>query len=94
MEFWGPFSFGLVVGWVCYRTLRRKADGVGLGDIASVIGAVGGSAVVAVFKNAAFDAYCIGLAVGFFVYLIVGALYVKQTGEKGDVGDWMGVKDK
>jgi uncharacterized membrane protein YeaQ/YmgE (transglycosylase-associated protein family) len=80
MEWLGPGCFGVVVGWVCYRTLRRKADGANLSDIAGVIGAVGGATVVALFKNAAFDAYCVGLALGFFAYLVVAGLTSKDTG--------------
>jgi len=72
MNSFGPFCFGLVIGWVTYRTLRRKADGVALGDIAAVIGSVGGATVVALFKSDAFDGYCIGLAVGFFAYFLTG----------------------
>lgn len=91
MTFMGPFCFGLVIGWVTYRTLRRKAEGVALGDIASVLGSVGGAAIVALFKNDAFDAYCIGLAVGFFAYFIVGAIVdpKKKSDAGSDVANWM-----
>ena len=67
----GAFAFGLVIGWTTYRTLRRH--NTGLGDIATVIGAVGGAAVTALFpaETGAFGAYCIGLALGFFGYVIV-----------------------
>lgn len=88
MEFWGPFCFGLVIGWVTYRTLRRKVEGVAIGDIAAVIGAVGGAAVVGLFKNASFDVYCIGMAIGFFAYLLVGLSLDKRAGK--EVGGWMG----
>jgi hypothetical protein len=68
----GAVCFGLVVGWVTYRTLARRTDGVSLSDIATVIGAVGGAAVVTIFKDKMlFGLYSIGLAVGFFAYLIV-----------------------
>ena len=69
---WGALCFGVVVGWVTYRTLRRTKTN-GLSDISSVIGAVGGAAVLSLFpaENGAFGAYSIGLAVGFFAYLIV-----------------------
>jgi hypothetical protein len=94
MESLGPGAFGLVVGWVCYRTLRRKTDGVALGDIAGVIGAIGGATVVALFKNGAFNAYCVGLAIGFFAYLIVGMIIDKQNknaAAAGNTGSWMNV---
>jgi len=94
MNFWGPFCFGLVIGWVTYRTLRRKAEGVALGDIASVLGAIGGATVVGLFKNSAFDSYCIGLAVGFFAYFVLGLVIDKfgkppETGKPGGVASWM-----
>ncbi|HEV2444154.1 MAG TPA: hypothetical protein VGT07_16640 [Steroidobacteraceae bacterium] len=84
IECWGAVCFGLVVGWVTYRTLRRTADTVGLSNIASVIGAVGGAAVTALFSTKELFAwYSIGLAVGFFLYLITGATIFKNV-------DWLG----
>lgn len=66
----GAVLFGVVIGWVTYRTLVRRSDGAKLSDIATVIGAVGGGAVVALFNNAhMFGLYSVGLAVGFFAYL-------------------------
>lgn len=97
MESFGPFCFGLVIGWITYRTLRRKVDDVALGDIAGVIGAVGGAAIVALFKNAAFDAYSVGLAAGFFSYLVMGMIMdkreIEKSGDEGGekkTGSWMG----
>lgn len=68
----GAICFGLVVGWITYRTVRRSKTN-GLSDIATVIGAVGGAAIMTLFPSGTgmFGAYCIGLAVGFFAYLIV-----------------------
>lgn len=85
----GPFSFGLVIGWVTYRTLRRNENKVALGDIAAVIGAVGGATVVGLFKAAAFDSYCLGLAIGFFAYFVIGMI-VDRSGSAGSTGSWMG----
>jgi uncharacterized membrane protein YeaQ/YmgE (transglycosylase-associated protein family) len=94
ITFLGPFCFGLVIGWVTYRTLRRKAEGVALGDIAAVIGAVGGATVVGLFKAAGFDSYCFGLAVGFFAYFISGIIIEKKGKTDGQsVGGWMGSRD-
>lgn len=71
----GAWCFGLVVGWVTYRTLRRK-EGAALSDIAAVIGAVGGAAVAALYKPStdAFGWYAVGLAIGFFLYFIIGVI--------------------
>jgi ABC-type Co2+ transport system permease subunit len=90
IDFWGAICFGLVVGWITYRTLRRSADKVGLGDIATVIGAVGGAAVTSLFAKDLFAGYAIGLAVGFFLYFIIGLIL---EGKKGVVV-WMGDKPK
>lgn len=69
----GAICFGLVIGWVTYRTLRRSEDKVGLSDIASVIGAVSGAAITNLFSEEnLFGCYSIGLAAGFFLYLLLG----------------------
>jgi hypothetical protein len=68
----GAFWFGLVIGYVTYRTLQHTKD-AGISDIASVIAAVGGAAIVTLFPvdSSRFDYYSIGLAVGFFLYLLL-----------------------
>lgn len=83
----GALCFGLVVGWISYRTLRRKEGVAALSDISAVISAIGGAAVTALFKDAAlFGLYAIGLAVGFFAYFVVSvAVYGKKA-----TGRWMG----
>ncbi len=83
----GALCFGLVVGWVTYRTLRRKGEATALADISAVIAAVGGAAVTALFKvGDIFGAYCVGLAVGFFGYFIVNLILYGKEG----VADWLG----
>jgi NhaP-type Na+/H+ or K+/H+ antiporter len=79
----GSIAFGIVVGWVTYGTLRRTQR-TGLTDITTVIGAVAGAAVTALFpvETGAFGAYCIGLAIGFFGYL--------KAATKPNAPDWMG----
>ena len=93
----GAFCFGIVIGWVTYRTLRRKSDGAALGDIAAVIGAVGGAAVTSLYKDSnLFGIYAVGLAVGFFLYLIIGAVVAagekKKDANKPGAGEWMGFR--
>jgi len=41
----GPYWFGVVIGYVTYRTLKHKKD-AGISDIAAVIGAIGGATIV------------------------------------------------
>ena len=80
----GAACFGLVVGWVTYRTLRRTEEQVGMSDVASVVAAVGGGAVTAIFDSERlFGFYAIGLALGFFSYLILGHTLLKDS-------DWLG----
>ena len=86
IEFAGAICFGVVIGWITYRTLRRSADKVGLSDIATVIGAVGGAAVTALFSAGLFAGYAIGLAAGFFLYFIISLI----ISGKEEVADWMG----
>jgi hypothetical protein len=68
----GPLCFGVVMGWITYRTLRYTKTN-GISDIASVVGAVGGAGVVTIIGKDpdAFPMYSIGLAIGFFAYAIV-----------------------
>jgi hypothetical protein len=83
----GAGCFGAVVGWITYRTLRRKEGAAALSDIATVIGAVGGAAVTTLFNSATlFASYSIGLAIGFAGYLVVSVIvYGKDA-----AGPWMG----
>ena len=68
----GAICFGVVVGWITYRTLVRRTGAVALSDIATVIGAIGGGAVVSLFNNEQlFGLYSIGLTGGFFAYLLI-----------------------
>jgi uncharacterized membrane protein YeaQ/YmgE (transglycosylase-associated protein family) len=80
----GAFCFGFVVGWITYRTLRRTNETVALSNIATVIGAVGGGAVAALFQSPELFAwYSIGLTGGFFLYLILGHTIWKDSGWLG-----------
>jgi uncharacterized membrane protein YeaQ/YmgE (transglycosylase-associated protein family) len=89
MEIVGAICFGLVVGWLTYRTLRRKEEITALTDLATVIGVVGGAAITTLFPNDEenlFAFYAIGLLVGFFGYLIVNLVVYG----KDETGTWMG----
>jgi hypothetical protein len=69
----GAFLFGVVLGWNLYYINRyRKAD-IQLGDLAAILGVVGGAAVLALFPAGTelFGAYATGLGVGFFAYFVV-----------------------
>jgi NhaP-type Na+/H+ or K+/H+ antiporter len=75
----GGICFGVVIGWIVYRTLRR-APKTGISDVATVIGAVGGGAVTGIFDTPdLFAWYSIGLAAGFFGYLVLGHTVFKNS---------------
>jgi ABC-type Co2+ transport system permease subunit len=80
IEIIGAWCFGVVVGWITYRTLRRQGETMALSNIASVIAAIGGGAVTALFNTPdLFAWYCVGLFIGFFGYLILGNTVFKST---------------
>lgn len=83
----GALAFGIIVGWVTYRTLRRQGETIAISNIASVVAAVGGGAVTALFKTPdMFSWYCIGLFIGFFGYLILAFTIFKNV-------PWLGSGD-
>jgi hypothetical protein len=66
----GAFAFGSVIGWYVYYVNRYRKGDVQLSDITTIIGAIGGAAVLAIYSKESdlFGAYGIGLAFGFFAY--------------------------
>jgi hypothetical protein len=84
----GAFWFGLVIGYITYRTLRHKKD-AGISDIAAVVGAVGGAAIVTLFPvdSSRFDYYAIGLAIGFFLYLGISLVLAGKDATATFLGD-------
>lgn len=69
----GAGGFGTLVGWYLYYINRHRTDAVRFQDLVSLIGAIGGGAVLALFPTGSdlFGAYGIGLFAGFFGYLLV-----------------------
>jgi hypothetical protein len=88
MAEWGAFGFGLVIGWFTYFVNRHRKDEITLADVATIIGALGGAAVLALFpaKSALFGAYGVGLAVGFFAYF--GLLVLMVWRSEGWTLEW------
>lgn len=74
----GAGAFGAVVGWYVYYINRYRKSDVQLSDIVTLIGAIGGGAVVGLFDKSTdlFGAYGIGLAIGFFGYFVFLLLFV------------------
>ncbi|HZT95820.1 MAG TPA: hypothetical protein VFB34_03175 [Chloroflexota bacterium] len=92
----GAIVFGVVVGWITYRTLRRSGGAnhsASMSDLAAVIGAIGGSVVTGLFKNAdLFACYSIGLAGGFFGYLAFNMMLDLIAPAAADVSKWNAVR--
>ena len=81
LSLWGSFGFGAVVGWFLYFVNGYRTGEVGLGDVATLVAAIGGGAVLALFPAGSrlFGAYGLGLAAGFFGYLVVLAILVRRS---------------
>ena len=77
----GSLCFGLVVGWVL-RLVLFHAKEITVGSLGTIISAVGGAAVTRLFDETGFlfSWYSIGLAVGFFVHVVLS-----DIGENGRV---------
>ncbi len=84
----GAVCFGAIIGWYVYMINRYRKSDVQASDIVTLIGAIGGSAVLALFKSGTdlFGAYGVGLAAGFFGYFLV--LVVLVAISKNFTADW------
>lgn len=71
MDFFGALVFGLVVGYLTYRTLVHS-DRSAIGEISGVIAAIGGGVVTAEFigNDDAFGGYAIGLALSMASFMV------------------------
>lgn len=69
----GAGSFGVLLGWYVYMINRYRKTDVQLSDLVTLLGVIGGSAVLNLFKAETdlFGAYGIGLVSGFFLYFLV-----------------------
>lgn len=69
----GAAGFGAIIGWYLYYINRYRKGDVQVSDIVTLIGAIGGAAVTALFdaRTDLFGAYGIGLFAGFFGYFLV-----------------------
>ena len=84
--FLGGFGLGFVIGWTLYFANRGKAGKLSVSDIAALITAIAGGAVIGFFGKAPDEAaaalaigfYGFGLFIGFLTYY---GLYRKALGE-------------
>lgn len=81
IQFAGATGFGMIIGWYVYYINRYRKGDVQLSDLVTVIGIIGGSAVLALFPRGTdlFGAYGTGLAVGFFGYFLVLVILVSVS---------------
>jgi hypothetical protein len=88
IQLWGAGCFGLLIGWYVYYINRHRKGDVQLSDLVTLLGVLGGTAVLALFpaRTDLFGAYGIGLAVGFFSYFLV--LIVLVGVSKNFDADW------
>lgn len=84
----GAGGFGFLIGWNLYFVNRYRSGPVTLGDLASLVGTLGGTAVLALFpaRSDLFGAYGIGLFAGFFGYFALLTVLVARS-KNFDV-DW------
>jgi hypothetical protein len=69
----GAVCFGIVVGYITYRTLARTTETAAITDLATVIGAIGGGTILTLFgppDGSMFAMYSFGLLGGMVMYLI------------------------
>ncbi len=88
----GALCFGIVIGYITYRTLMRTTGQAAISDITTVVGAVGGGAVTGLFDPASGDAfgwYAIGLLAGIAAFFL---LYLALNG-RARTAAMMGAKD-
>ena len=88
LQLLGAGSFGFVVGWQLYFVNRYRSGGVSLADLGGIVGAIGGTAVLAMFpaQSDLLGAYGIGMLLGFMGYFLVLAVLVSRS--KNFQADW------
>jgi hypothetical protein len=68
----GAGGFGAIIGWFIYYVNRYRKAEIQFSDITTVVGIIGGAAILSLFKAETdlFGAYGIGLFIGFFGYFV------------------------
>ncbi len=88
MQLVGAAFFGALIGWNVYVINRYRKGDVQLSDLVTLMGVIGGGAVLTLFPAGSdlFGAYGIGLFSGFFLYFIL--LTIMVGGSKNFTFDW------
>lgn len=68
----GAGCFGAVIGWTLRFVLAHSED-ISVSTLGTIISSVGGAAITALFDRGGemFAAYSIGLAIGFFLHVLL-----------------------
>lgn len=84
----GAGGFGAIIGWYVYYINRYRKGDVQFSDLVTVIGIIGGTAILQLFPAATdlFGAYGVGLFLGFFGYFF--ALLLMVNGSENFNVDW------
>ena len=77
----GAACFGALIGWFVYFVNRHREGSIGLGDLAALVGVIGGAGILALFPAGTdlFGAFGVGLFLGFFAYLVVLVVLVRRS---------------
>ena len=88
LQLLGAGAFGIIIGWFVYYINRYRKGDVQFSDLVTVIGIIGGGAVLALFptRSDLFGAYGIGLFIGFFGYFLTLVVLVSRS--KNFTVDW------
>jgi hypothetical protein len=88
LQKYGAGCFGALIGWYVYYINRHRKGDVQLTDLVTLVGVIGGTAVLALFptKSDLFGAYGVGLGIGFFGYFLVLIILVGVS--KKFTADW------
>jgi hypothetical protein len=88
LQLYGAAGFGALIGWYVYYINRYRKGDVQLSDLVTLIGIIGGGAILTLFNAGTdlFGAYGIGLASGFFLYFIM--LIILVSASRNFTVDW------
>ncbi|MBI4499936.1 MAG: hypothetical protein HY700_02125 [Gemmatimonadetes bacterium] len=81
LQLWGAAFFGALIGWYVYFINRYRASEVQISDLVTLLGVIGGGAVLTLFpaRSDLFGAYGIGLFAGFFLYFFLLVVMVGKS---------------
>jgi hypothetical protein len=85
LQLYGAGAFGMLIGWYVYYINRHRKSDVQLSDLVTLVGVIGGGAILALFpaKTDLFGAYGIGLGIGFFGYFLALIILVSISRKFG-----------